>query len=130
MATPSRAFRHCLKETEVINVNESHNPLLYEFQEDGQENQNALHNPGKRIVLNGSHISLDKSHSDEGVWLETPGGKVVANGQIVHSDASTCHLKFPELPKKPGIYVFVLSCRNGRGTDFKPKRLTRRVTVR
>lgn len=130
VSTPSRAFRHCLKETEVINVNESHNPLLYEFQEDGKVKSNTLHHPGRRVVLNGEHISIDTSHADEGVWLETPGGKVVVNGQIVHSDDSTCHLKFPELPKNPGQYVFVLTCRNGRGTDFEPKRVTRRVSVR
>lgn len=130
VATPSRAFRHCLKEMDVINVNQISDPLLYEFQEDGLKGENTLHHPGKRIVLNGNKISIDKDHPDEGVWLETPDGKVVANGQVVYSDASTCYFKFPELPKKPGVYVFVLSCRNGRGTDFETKRVTRRVTVR
>ena len=129
VSTPSRAFRHCLKETEVINVNESHNPLLYEFQEDGKVKSNTLHHPGRRVVLNGEHISIDTSHADEGVWLENPDGNVVATGEVVYSDASTCYFKFPELPKKKGTYVFVLSCRNGRGTDFEPKRATRRVTV-
>ena len=130
VATPSRAFRHCLKEMGVINVNHIPDPLLYEFQEDDQKRQNALHHPGKRIVVNGNDISISAKHQDEGVWLEDCDGNVIANGRVVHSDASTCNLKFPELPKKKGTYIFVLSCRNGRGTDFEPKRATRRVTVR
>lgn len=130
VSTPSRAFRRCLRGMDVVNVNEVHDPLLYEFLEDGQKNKNTLHDPGRRIVLNGDKISIDASHADEGVWLETPDGKVVASGQVVHSDAATCDLKFPKLPKKPGPYVFVLSCRNGRGCDFEAKRVTRCVTVR
>lgn len=130
VATPSRAFRHCLKEMALVNVNQIPDPLLYELQEDGQEKRNTLHNPGKRIVINGDNISIDKDHEDEGAWLEDLVGNVVVNGRVVCSDASTCDLKFPELPKKKGTYVFVLSCRNGRGIDFEPKRVTRRVTVR
>lgn len=129
VATPSRAFRHCLKEMGVVNVNQISDPVLYEFMEDGQKMQNTLHHPGKRIVINGNNVSIDANHRDEGVWLEDCDGNVIANGRVVYSDASTCYFKFPELPKKKGTYVFVLSCRNGRGTDFEPKRATRRVTV-
>lgn len=128
VATPSRALRHCLKEMNVINVNQLTGPLLYEFQEDGKAKSNTLHHPGRRVVLNGENISIDTSHADEGVWLEDANGNVVERGTVVHSDAATCHMKFHNLPKK-GMYVFVLSCRNGRGTDFAPKRVTRRVTV-
>ena len=130
VATPSRAFRHCLKEMDVVNVNQIPNPFLYELQEDGLKRQNALHLPGKRIVINGNDISIDKDRKDEGVWLEDTNGAIVENGAIVYSDSCTCHAKFHMLPKKPGIYVLVLSCRNGRGTGFEPKRATRRVTVR
>lgn len=130
VATPSRALRHCLRGIDVVNVNRMPDPVLYEFQEDGCEKQNTIHHPGKRIVVNGNNISIDKNHADEGVWLENPDGNVVATGEVVYSDASTCYLKFLELPKKKGACVFVLSCRNGRGTGFEPKRVTRRVTVR
>lgn len=130
VATPSRAFRHCLKDMGVVNVNQISDPVLYEFLEDNGKETNTLYCPGKRIVINGNNISIDKDHKDEGVWLEDRDGNVIANGRVIYSDASTCYLKFPELPKKKGAYVFVLSCRNGRGTDFTPKRVTRRVTVR
>ena len=130
VATPSRAFRHCLKEMALVNVNQIPDPLLYEFQEDGRVKLNTLHHPGARVVLNGDSISIDRNHADEGIWLEDTNGDVVEKGDIIYSDKSTCCMKFPELPKKKGTYVFVLSCRNGRGTDFEPKRVTRRVTVR
>ena len=89
VATPSRAFRHSLKGTDVVNVNQIPDPLLYEFQEDDQKRQNALHHPGKRIVVNGNDISISAKHQDEGVWLEDCDGNVIANGRVVHSDAST-----------------------------------------
>ena len=130
VAMPSRAFRHCLKGMNVINVNQIPDPLMYELQEDGRVKPNTLHHPGKRIVINGNNISIDNDHQDEGVWLEDANGDIVEKGTVVHSDAATCHVKFYKLPKKPGNYVLVLSCRNGRGTDFEPKRVTRRVTVR
>lgn len=130
VVTPSRVFRHCLKEMAIINVNQIPGPLLYEFQEDGCEKPNTIHNPGKRIVVNGNNIAIDKSHTDEGVWLENANGDILEKGIVIRSDAATCHVKFDKLPKKKGACVFVLSCRNGRGTDFEPKRATRRVTVR
>lgn len=129
VATPSRALRHCLKGIDVVNVNRIPDPLLYEFQEDGREKPNTIHLPGKRIVVNGNNISIDKSHADEGVWLEDANGGILEKGSVIRSDSATCHVKFDKLPKK-GSYVFVLSCRNGRGTDFEPKRVSRRVTVR
>lgn len=96
----------------------------------GQDKQNALHHPGKRVVINGNNISIDKDHRDEGVWLEDSGGNIVEKGIVIRSDSATCHVKFNKLPKKKGAYNFVLSCRDGRGCDFEPKRVSRRVTVR
>ena len=130
VATPSRAFRHCLKEMNVVNVNHIPDPLLYELLEDGAEKLNTLHLPGKRIVLNGNMILIDGTHSDEGVWLESRDGNVISKAQVVYSDHSTCYFKFPELPKKMGTYVLVLSCRDGRKLDFEAKRVSRRVTER
>ena len=130
VATPSRAFRHCLKEIDVINVNHISDPLLYELQEDDLNGLNALHRPGKRIVINGDNISIDTNHTDEGIWLENANGETIEKGTVIFSDRCTCYFKFGTLPKKRGTYIVVLSCRNGRGTDFKPKRVTRRVTVR
>ena len=129
VATPSRALRHCLNGIDVVNVNRIPDPLLYELQEDGREKLNTIHNPGKRIVVNGNNISIDRSHADEGVWLEDANSDMLEKGSIIRSDSATCHVKFNKLPKKKGTYVFVLSCRNGRGADFEPKRVTRRVTV-
>ena len=129
VATPSRALRHCLRGIDVVNVNRMPDPVLYEFQEDGREKPNTIHLPGKRIVVNGNNISIDKSHADEGVWLEDANGDILEKGSVIRSDSATCHVKFSKLPKKKGSCVFVLSCRNGRGIDFEPKRVTRRVTV-
>ena len=129
VATPSRAFRHCLQDMNVINVNQIADPLLYELQEYGQKDQNTLRHPGKLIVLNGANISIDGSHADEGVWLENADGDRVETGSVVHSDSASCRVTFNKLPEKKGMYVFVLSCRNGRETDFNPKRVARRVKV-
>ena len=127
-ASLGKSLRHTVRNLQLVNAKKQGGIVLYELQEEGAEKQNLLSEPGRRIVLNGSGLALDPQKSDEGVWLESETGDVVARASVSHCDTATCHFSFASLPPN-GKYALMVSSRNGRNKSYAPKRGTRRVSV-
>ena len=127
-ASLSKELRKCAQNLVPVNENVKAATVLYELQEVDCPKTNTLHEPGKRIVLNGSGLTMNLSNPDEGIWLETELGATVARADILEVNAATCYFKFDELPPR-GKYVLVVSARNGLPTSYAPNRRTRRVKV-
>lgn len=124
----SKSLRHTVRNLQLVNANRQGGIVLYEMREDGAEEQNLLREAGRRIVLNGSGLSLDPQKPDEGIWLESETGDVVARAAVSHCDTATCHFSFVSLPPD-GKYALVVSSRNGRSKSHASKKAKRRVSV-
>ena len=115
---------------DVVNDTLTVAAILYEVMQDGVTERNRIESTGARIVINGSAIRIDSAQEDNGVWLEDPKtGEKLADGTVIHSDSSTCHVKFPTLPQT-GKYRLVLATRDGNDpNEFALAKVTRNVTV-
>ena len=125
----SKSLRHTVRNLQLVNANKQGGIILYELQEDGAKELNLLCESGRRIVLNGSGLALDPQNPDEGIWLESETGDVVARAAVSRCDMATCNFSFSALPPD-GQYVLVVSSRNGRNKSYAPKKATRCVSVR
>lgn len=81
-----------------------------------------------KVLVAGDDILIDPTHDDEGVWLVTKDGDVVATPTVLANDASTLDLDFGELPPD-GAYTLVVKARTGASTDLAPAVARRAVTV-
>ena len=81
-----------------------------------------------KVLVAGDNILIDPTHEDEGVWLVTKAGDVVATPTVLANDASTLDLDFGELPPD-GTYTLVVKARTGASTDLAPAVARRTVTV-
>ena len=89
------------------------NAILYEIQQDGVAELNRIESPTARVVVNGNAIRIDPAQEDNGIWLEdVKTGVKVADGDVSHSDSSTCHVTFPTLPAT-GRYRLAIATRDG-----------------
>ena len=115
---------------DVVNDTLTVAAILYEVQQDGVAEMNRIESATARVVINGNAIRIDSAQEDNGVWLEDPKtGLKVADGTVVHSDSSTCHVTFPTLPET-GKYRLVIATRDGNDpNEFTLAKVTRNVTV-
>ena len=80
------------------------------------------------VYVAGLNIHVD-DNPDEGVWLVTKDGTIVATPTIVANDATTMDLAFAALPDD-GSYTLVIKARSGASVDYAPAVARRGVTVR
>ena len=115
---------------EVVNDTLTVAAILYEVMQDGVDELNRIESATARVVINGSAIKIDPEQTDNGVWLEDPEtGLKVADGTVIHSDSSTCHVTFPTLPET-GKYKLVIATRDGNDpTEYTLAKAVRNVKV-
>lgn len=120
-----------LAEIELVNETQSVDVIIYELQQDGVAAPNCIESTTARIVLNVNRGKVVSEQSDNGLWLEDLKTNVkVADGVVIYSDSSTCHVTFPTLPPT-GTYRLVLATRDGESPEeYVLARATRNVIVR
>ena len=123
-------FSELVRSIPVENTTVTVEAVMYEVMQDGASDRNRIESATARVVINGSAIKIDPEQTDNGVWLEDPEtGLKVADGTVIHSDSSTCHVTFPTLPET-GKYKLVIATRDGNDpTEYTLAKAVRNVKV-
>jgi len=121
-------LRDCLAGVKLRNVTGGLRAAILSVMDNTAMEEGVITVPGKVLVA-GSNILIDTVNADEGIWLTSKKGDVVATPEVLANDASMIDLAFAELPPD-GEYVLVVKARSGASTDFAPAMARRIVNVR
>lgn len=87
------------------------------------------HGDDVEVFVAGGTFLVDTTQADEGVWLESESGEVVAFGEVTGSTATTLDCTFAATPDA-GNYKFVVATRGGLGPGYGVSIARRSVVVR
>lgn len=117
------ALKNCLKPVNVLSPGRVtiHDVLDVDLQ------RRCVVGIGHVIHIAGINVEIDPDAPDEGVWLESSGGKVLARAEVFDSDLQTVSCRFTD-PVPPGKCSLVLGNRaNSKGGNYSL--LTRRFEI-
>ena len=127
-AYAKRTLRSCLAGIPTRNVTDGLKASIFSVMDGTAAEEGVITVPSK-VLVGGLNIHVD-ANPDEGVWLVTKKGEIVATPDILENTSGTMDLDFGELTMDDGEYVLEIRARGGASTDFAPAVARRTVTVR
>ena len=121
-------LRDCLSDVNTRNVTTGLVAKILSVMDNTAMTEGVITVPSKTLVV-GNNILINPANADEGAWLLSRNGDLVATPRVLANDASTLDLAFEELPPD-GEYVLMVKARSGASTDFAPATARRIVNIR
>lgn len=127
-AYAKRTLRNCLSDITTRNVTNGLKASIFSIMDGTAAEEGVITVPSK-VLVGGLNIHVD-ANPDEGVWLTSKKGEIVATPEILANTSGTMDLDFGELTMDDGEYVLEIRARGGASTDFAPAVARRTVMVR
>lgn len=127
-AYAKQSLRDCLKGITPRNVTGGLKASIFSVMDGTAAEEGVITVPSK-VLVGGLNIQVD-ANADEGVWLTSKKGEIVATPTILANTSGTMDLDFGELSMDDGEYVLEIRARSGASTDFAPAVAKRTVAVR
>lgn len=125
--TPSVTLKAAVSALTPINETDKAAPKIYEVEQAGAESMCLIRQDGSPITINVSNCRIDKTATDEGVFLINAADEVLLQANILSNDFNTIRIAFPKSTLEPGSYRLLMKCRGGVGRPLVTA--TRKVTV-
>jgi len=127
-AYAKQALRNCLKDITPRNVTNGLAASIFSVMDGTAAEEGVITVPSK-VLVGGLNILVD-ANADEGVWLVSKKGEIVATPAVLANTTGTMDLDFGALTMDDGEYVLEIHARSGASTDLAPAVARRTVTIR